>query len=301
MPAYISHAIMGEEVLKKLKSEHILRIPIDFESMKTFSLGADLSNLSKISGYASHNKDTQLFFLTMIDYIKQQNLKENVQIISLLYGHISHYFMDINCHPLIYYNEVGLNNVTLISNHSLVEGYIDSYLCKKILHKDIMKVNSSYFNKGQINYLENVILLNYVYQKVYNDPKIINSYNAIIKVFSLLENVSKSGLFSKSNLEKISGFEKFLSLNQINRLDFINLDNKEWTNPVSGEKYYKSFMQLYEQSIIEALYAINNVNKYLYDGCSCDELLKIFTDLSYDTGMNCSFGHKMQFVRKLNS
>ena len=62
----------------------------------------------------------------------ENNLIENPHIISLLYGHISHYFLDINCHPLIYYIEFGCNQVGFIPPHDLIEGYLSSYLTEKI-------------------------------------------------------------------------------------------------------------------------------------------------------------------------
>ena len=44
--------------------------------------------------------------------------------------------------------------------------------------------------------------------------------------------------------------------------------------------------------------AIEKVNNCLYQDISIDTLDSIFTDLSYDTGVKCSLGKQMSFVRK---
>ena len=63
--------------------------------------------------------------------------------------------------------------------------------------------------------------------------------------------------------------------------------------------YTSFFIELYNQSIEITTNAISEVNRYLYDGNSQDTLNKVFTDLSYDTGVDCSLGTKMKYVRKV--
>lgn len=297
MPAYLTHAIMGETVHKKAFEDKLFRCEVDLPSMTTFSLGADLSGLSKISSYTSHNQDTRAFFLYMIDYIKSHKLIEDSQVLALLYGHMAHYFLDINCHPLVYYNEVGLKNGTKISNHMLVEGFLSYYVCTQIAQRDYMQVKAAFFNQGDLKYEENKKLIESVYTKIYHDPKIIKACQAVLSLFTLLENGTKSGIFTIESLSKLTGFTKFLEINGIQDVELLNLASGRWTNPVSGEIHHESFLELYEKGIIETLEAIKVVNKYLYDGCSREELYKVFTNLSYDTGVDCSLGHQMVHVR----
>lgn len=298
MPAYIAHAIMGSNVYDSLLKEKMFIIPININDIKTFSLGIDLGSLPKGLSYKLNNKNTKEFFISMINYIKENKLLDNNVVMALLYGHMAHCFLDLNCHPLIYYNELGLKNVTSISNHHLVEGYISYYLCQNILKKDFMKVKADYFNQGMINDLESVKMLNYLYQKLYNEPRIIISYNQVIKIFSIIESIIKCGLFRTNDLSILSGFNKFLRENNVTPSELINATNSKWKNPVTGEKHYDSIIDLYYKSIIETLEAINNVNKFLYksDNVCLD---KIFTNISYETGIDCNLGHQMTYVRKL--
>ena len=81
MPNYISHAIMGEEVYKTaIKKESLFKIYVPKEMMRSYSLGADLAVFSKKTIVDPHDFYTKAFFLTMIQYIKNNNLIENNQV-----------------------------------------------------------------------------------------------------------------------------------------------------------------------------------------------------------------------------
>ncbi len=255
---------------------------------------------SKISAYNSHNKDTRAFFINFINYIKEHNLIENSTIIALLYGHVCHYFLDLNCHPLVYYNELGLKHVTKIPNHELIEGYLSSYLCQTRLHQNIMNIKSSFFSKGNLKDINVKELLTDVFSRTYNERNIMISYLKVQKSFALIETMIKNGLFTSKYLLNLSGFEKFLKSNNISREELLNLNKEIWTNPLTGERYFNSIMDLYFKSIEEAINAINVINKYLYDGAPIQELEKVFSNLSFDTGVDCSLGHTMMYTRKNN-
>ena len=299
MPSYISHAIMGEELYHTAIIENLItRIPINKEEVKGYSLGPDPAYLSPIIKKDPQNYRTREFFKYIIQYIKENNLIENSHTLALLYGHIAHYFLDINTHPLIYYIECGCQKVGLISNHNLVEGYLNSYLVNKKLGKNIMEIKPEYFNQIDFKNKETSILLNTIYGKMYGDPRIINTYQMVVNLFSILENILKSGMITYENLIQLSNFKKFIERNNLTLEELTNESNDTYTNPVTGEKHNESFIELYDKSIEMSLDAIEKVNSCLYQDKSIDTLDQIFTDLSYDTGVKCSLGKKMSFVRK---
>jgi len=300
MPAYISHAIMGEQLYNvSCKEKLINRLPINQEEMKGYSLGPDLACLSLTLKKDPHNYNTRGFLIGIIKYIKENTLIENSNVIALLYGHIAHYFLDINTHPLIYYIECGCKQVGTISNHNLVEGYINSYLTNKKLGKNIMDIKPKYFNQIDLTNKEASKLLNTIYGKIYGANNISNTYKKVITLFSILENILKSGIITYDNLIEISQFNTFLERNNLTTTEITNEYNDTYTNPVTGEKHKESFMELYDRSIEMSLYAIEAVNKCLYSSNPISTLDSIFTDLSYDTGVKCSLGKKMSYVRKL--
>ena len=299
MPSYISHAIMGEQLYNELNRDgNIFKTDISKEEVRGYSLGADLAYPSPKLKKDPQNFYTRDFFINIIEYIKENKLTENKHAISLLYGHIAHYFLDINTHPLIYYIEQGCQKVGLISNHDLVEGYLNSYLTNKILGKNIMDIKSNYFNQVELSNKETTKLLNTIYGKIYGDPKIINTYKTVINIFSMIENILKSGGLSAENLIQLSSFKRFLEKNELTKEEITNTSNATYTNPVTGEKHNESFIELYDRSIDMSLDAIKRVNNCLYSSTPISSLDKVFTDLSYDTGVNCSLGKKMTYVRK---
>jgi len=299
MPSYISHAIMGEQLYNESIKENLFsRVNINKDEMKGYSLGPDPSYLSPIIKKDPQNYHTREFFKNTIEYIKENNLIENSHTLALLYGHIAHYFLDINTHPLIYYVEQGCLKVGSISNHNLVEGYINSYLVNKKLGKNIMEIKPKYFNQIDFNNKETSILLNTIYGKMYGDPRIMNTYRMVINLFSMLENILKSGMITYENIIQISNFKKFLERNNLTLEEITNEYNDTYTNPVTGEKHNESFIELYDKSIEMSLDAIEKVNNCLYQDKPIDTLDSIFTDLSYDTGVKCSLGKQMSFVRK---
>ena len=58
-------------------------------------------------------------------------------------------------------------------------------------------------------------------------------------------------------------------------------------------------MELYDKSITETQDAMFRVNGFIYDGNSIDTLNSVFTDLSFDTGVSCSLGKDLKYVRKI--
>lgn len=301
MPAYISHAIMGEQLYdESINQESLFKIPISKDELRGYSIGPDLALTSKKLAYDPQNYHTQEFFLSMIDYIKENKLIENSHILALLYGYIGHYFLDINTHPLIYYIDCGCQKVGMISNHNLIEGYLSSYLAEKVLGKNIMDIKPSYFDQINLKDEEVSKLLNSIYGSIYGDYQIVKTYKKVMDIFSMLESVIKSGLISKEILILISRFNKFLQVNNLTLPEITNEINAIYRNPVTGKEHNDSFIELYDKSIQMSQEAIEEVNKYLYSGSPNTQLSTIFSDLSYDTGVLCSLGKNMSYVRKRN-
>jgi len=299
MPSYISHAIMGNSLYNiSAKSSKLFRIPIKKNELQGYSLGADLSILSPTIKKDPHNYYTQIFFLNMLKYIKENRLMENSEVMSLLYGHIAHYFFDINAHPLIFYLDKGCQKTGPISSHHLIEGYLSSYLSEKILNKDIMDIKHDYFSNINLDEKEIVKLLDTIYGKVYRDSKITRIYKKTLIILKKLESFIKNGTISKKFLITFSKFSEFMYRNKLEYNDLTNETKELYTNPVTGEIHNESFLELYYKSIDMTLDAIIKVNEYLYGNVSLSSLEKVFQDLSYDTGVSCSLGKKLIYVRK---
>lgn len=283
MPSYITHALMADKLYKVgIKNLKIFKTPIDLNKLRSFSLGVDLSTF-RVSNYISHNTNTQAFFLYMITYIKENNLQEDEKIMSLLYGHIAHYFLDVNIHPLVNAIDDNTKNSTMISNHTLIESFYDLYL----LDKNNVKTSSyNLYNKGITNDTGISKMVDYTYEKCYKRKKVFFSYKKIVSLFTIIDKITK-GLLSRDRLYSTSGFNKFLSSNELTKNDLLNNNGREWNNKKTEKKVNKSFDELFDKSISDTLTAIEHVNKYLYGNESLSILTSVFEDLSYDTGEAC--------------
>lgn len=299
MPAYLTHAIMGNTIYNNAKNDdRLFKINIPLPTLKASTLSPDLTKLSK-SNFNSHNKDTDLYFFNMIEYIKENKLYNDLDVMSLLYGNISHYFLDVYTHPLIYYISENCVSLNKLNSHILTEGYISSYMSEKEQHTDYMNLKSNYI--GSLNFanpnLKN--LIRETYYKTYNDLTILKSYKTTFELIKLIEKLTKENRFtSKEKLIKLSKFKEYLEINNLSKEDLTNEQKEYWTNPVTNEKYNESFIELYNKALTKTYEAIYHVNKYLYDTESKYNLYKIFTNLSYDTGVSCSLGKNLIYVKK---
>ena len=299
MPAYLTHAIMGNTIYNNAKSDNkLFKINIPLPTLKASTLSPDLAKLSK-SDFNSHNKDTDLYFFNMIGYIKENKLYNDLDVMSLLYGNISHYFLDVYTHPLIYYISENCVSLNKLNSHILTEGYISSYMSEKEQHTDYMNLKSNYI--GSLNFanpnLKN--LIRETYYKTYNDLTILKSYKTTFELIKLIEKLTKENRFtSKEKLIKLSKFKEYLEINNLSKEDLTNEQKEYWINPVTNEKYNESFIELYNKALTKTYEAIYHVNKYLYDTESKYNLYKIFTNLSYDTGVSCNLGKNLIYVKK---
>ena len=300
MPSYISHAIMGENIYQKIKKDdHLLKVPISKKELQGYSLGIDLSTLSTKLKSNPHNQHTKDFLINIIKYIKENHLQEETHIIALLYGHIAHYYLDTFTHPLIYYIEKGTKRTGLIPNHILIEGYLNSYLAKEILNKDIREIKSDYFSQVDLSNKEVKKIVNNTYGTIYKDHNMIQTYQKTINLFTRIENYIEKVKISKGQLIKLSQFNKYLEKNNLSKEEITNSNHMIYQNPVTGKKHQESFLDLYNKALEETFEAINLVNKYLYDSYQLDTLDNVFQGISYNTGVKCSLGNTMKYVRKL--
>ena len=299
MPAYISHAIMGKNLYDELVNNKLLEIELNTDEIKGYSLGIDLSKFSHHLSSDPHNDSTRDFFLYMINYIKKNNLYQNKHAISLLYGHIAHYFLDINIHPYVNYLTDNTKQYGVISNHHLIEGYINSYLAREIINENRLNINETYFN--QIDLTEESVknLLRDTYRILYKEPNIIIAYKKVMAAFSGIEKAIKLSKIKEKTLVTLSGFKTFMKKNNITESDLINEFHKPYYGMDKKEENL-SLLDMYNKSLVEAIYAIYEVNKILYKDKDRDILNAVFEDISYDTGISCQKTKILTLKRRRN-
>lgn len=254
MPAYVSHSIMAREVYNKINNDNV-----SLEYMLTFSQGGDLCKYSKCRR-DSHNIKQDEFIYNMADYIISNNLIHDKECIGVLYGHICHYVMDDVIHPLI--RKVDRTCKKRKNNHTLIEGYYDSYLSRTHCKKQINEYDNKAIFKGKMN-RKITKMINYVYDITYNTKHVSSYYKLNIFLYKKIKYLYK--LFSLKTLKKYSGFNDFMEDNK--NVDLFNNDNKIRYNDYRKKESCESLDESYERSIKRAIEYINKINNYMEEKC----------------------------------
>ncbi len=228
MPGFVSHTIMARDVYNKLKDKNS-----NIDYLMTYSLGGDLSKYAKCR-YDTHHKDMDKFIYDMADYIKDNKLTNNKEVMGVLYGHICHYMMDRDMHPII--RKISKNSIKNKHNHMLIEMYIDNYLTN-FKRKDYLKEILIFKKNNEIDKM-----INDVYLKTYQTNGLARYYKFNLWLYKMLKRAYL--IFSERFINMISGLKKYLKLNDIT-------------------VYHNDINESYNTSINDAINYIIKINKYL--------------------------------------
>lgn len=288
MPSYITHAIFGRELHQKFNNVN-KNILIDKNYMTKYALGPDLSRFTN-SYEATHMVKTREFLLMMIWYIKENKLINNPQALGKLFGHISHYFLDINIHPLVYYNALGCETVGMISPHTLIESYLDEYFREEKKLNDVRLLKDFKVNE------EDSKVISETYDLIYKEGKIISSMRKSLIILANLELLAMK--LPKELLVKIARFNEFLDVNALTKEEILNSNYGEWLNPMTGKSCYKSMNEMYIDALNQTLEAMVIISNYFDNKVDISNVEKLFQGLSYNTGIDWKLGQDMKYIRK---
>lgn len=273
-------------------------ININNNSMLTFSIGPDAFYFSKYKRYGKimHRKNVLLFFKNYISYIKSNNLVNNKEVLGSLYGFISHYILDKNIHPYVFYKS-GVYNKKDRCTFKYKGGHrnYEMGITKYILEKNGIDSNNYKVDNDIIinNSKEIEDLLNDVFKITYNFDNAgtiyLKSINNVKKVYKYLR-YDKFGI--KKSLYKCSDilFRTNISntsFYKINDID-LNLNNRLWLHPCNKEENNTSVLEIYNNSKIEIINIIDKINDVLFNNKDIDILDKIIGNYSYINGLDCN-------------
>lgn len=323
MPSSMTHAYYAINVYEKLNDKSKNRIKNSLDNLKYYAQGPDsyfFYNLimtkkgKQIRDFGSymHRHNVQDFFVNTIDYIYQNNLKNNHEVMAYLYGFICHLILDSTIHPLVFY-KTGIfnkkNKKTYKYNglHYEMEYFIDIYM---IYQNE--KIEAKYFKLfkyfHKINTLDNDLskLINITLKETFNLDNMSKYYLESMKdlrLFFKYYNYDRFGI--KKLIYQIFDFiapqnirrKKPLSFNikHNQKIHYLNLEKNTWNHPCNiDETYDYSFIELYRISIDKAVNIINQINDIL-DNYNIDKIKKIIPNTSYITGKDCNNKEKMHY------
>lgn len=322
MPSTITHAYFSNEVYDKIGNK--FKKIVNREMLKTFGQGPDvlffyniinLKKGKKIRDFGKYMQkhNTQDFFVNLISYIKDNKYEYKDDIMSLLYGFISHYVLDKTVHPFVIhkagvYKRKNKDTYKYNSLHGEMETYIDYYLISKNENVDPkeFKTYNFCFNIGNFSYELNKTI-NYTFKKTYEIENMAKIYNKSIKQMKIFYKIFrydpigvKRGIYSFLDMIFPRFFLKKepLSYNMRtkNKDNYLNLNRSTWNHPKDiNEKYNYSFDDLYNMALKETLDIIDSVNNVIYNNDNVDKLYDIFPNLSYTSGKDCNTKLKTKY------
>ena len=320
MPATIVHSYFAKDILEILPNS--IADIVDDRRVKMFAQGMDPlmfynlfrpipgKRIRNFSDYFHRNK-TQEYFINLINYIKDNNLINDKDTVSFLIGAICHYVLDSTIHPFIFYktgvfNKKYKNTYKYNNVHAFMEVFLDNDMIAR--REDIkpyhFKLGSFCFDiykfseslKDCIDYtffktfeIKNMGKIYYSSLKQMRNSLVIFRRDPIgVKkfVYKLIDTFTSRKVF---RFEAISYHQP---LND--RHNFLNLNHKLWRNPIIYDlTSNESFLDLYLKSLKIAKVLICASFDYI-NGKNI-ELEKIYTNMSYVTGLNCDVEKEFKY------
>ena len=320
MAGTMTHAYFAVDLYDKLDNKTKNNIKNYKENLKTYSQGHDIfsftfnfiNHKTKNIGSYMHKNNTRNFFKNMIIYIKNNNLQNNYEIMSFLYGQIAHYCLDLTVHPYVTYKsgiycKEKIETLKYKSKHSNLESYIDAYFIneRENIVPNKFKIHKFCFNTKISKELSK--LIDEVYFKTYGFRHISTYIKRGIKNMKFLYMLLRYDphkikkklyiFFDKIKPKKMENFSPIsYAYNLDNNDNNLNLTHKKWCHPrVKDEIYSYSFLDLYKNALALCIDIINDVNDILYNNKSIKNLDNIFLNLSYSSGKDCLDNRKNKY------
>lgn len=314
MPSTVTHYLFTKDVLKCIDKDVQHRIKNSEDIYNLFGNSFDILFFSNPKlGSRAHGYNTNVYFANMINYIRNNNLTNNSDVLAYLYGSICHYVLDSTIHPYVYYytgkyKRNVKETYKYRGQHSYMEYMLDVILYKEKYNKELYKVNISkeIFPKLKFS-LELQNILDYTFKKTFdynNGYKSINRGRRNFK-FAMKYGMSSRFGFRKMLLKAIDALhivkDKKLSYCNfhIKKIDksVLNLEHRKWCYPIDKSvSFHYSFFDLYDVSIEKARRIINSLNEALEKSDSdIKKVLREIGNNSYRTGLNISRKENMRY------
>ncbi len=320
MPATIVHSYFANDVYdilpkgikENISPERLKMFGLSMDSLMFYNLFSILPG-KKVRTFCDyfHENKSQEFFINLINYIKDNNLGNDIDVCSFLIGTICHYELDSTIHPYIYY-KTGLFNkydkTTYKYNnvHVFMETFLDNDMVRRRENINPYKFNIKKFCFDKNNFSEglNNTIANTFYDTfgLKNMDKIY--FKSLKQMESFLMLFRRDPYGVKKNFYKLIDtftsrrmfrFEA-ISYNYplVDRHNFLNEDHKTWRNPcIYRMTSQESFLDLYLKALKETKVLVCASFDYI-NGKEI-ELEKIFTNKSYLTGLDCEDKRELKY------
>ena len=320
MPATVVHAYFAQDLNDILPKE--IKNKLDVDRLKTFGQSTDslmFYNLfsilpgKKIRDFQKyfHTNKTQEFFINLINYIKENDYTEDIDVNSFLVGAICHYVLDSTVHPYIYYktgyfNKNDKSTYKYNNVHTFMETFLDNDMIKRRESINPYKFNISKFSFDTSKFSNELNdTIKYTFKETFDVDNMDKIYYKSLKqmrnsIFIFRQDrygIKKffyklADTFTSKRVFRFEAISYHYPLND--RHNFLNENHKLWRNPCDYSlTSEESFLDLYLKALKLAKVMI--CASFDYINGKDIELEKIFINKSYITGLDCELDKELKY------
>lgn len=314
MPSIYTHSVFAKDVKKNLskeiqelidqKNDYYIMFSQSFDNLYYYNfLNLKKGKHIRDLGSYCHNHKVNKYFMNMIKYIKENNLKNNPEVLCYLFGSINHYISDSTLHPFISYrtgryykNRKETKKYKGI--HTNTEIKIDAYYYNKETGKDYKKFKIYKDFIPKLNYSKQLKdTINYTFKETYNIDNMGNIFNKSYNQSKIIYRVlmyDPTGIktFAYKCVDYLTPFKDRVAISYSLHKDpidekFFNKKHNHWCNPVDMDLISdESWDDVYIKAVKKATKLIEESYKYLYGKIKEEKLAKAIGNNSYTTGID---------------
>ena len=320
MPATVVHAYFAQDLNDILPKE--IKNKLDVNRLKTFGQSTDSlmfynlfsilpgKNIRDFQKYFHTNK-TQEFFINLINYIKENDYTEDIDVNSFLVGTICHYVLDSTVHPYIYYktgyfNKNDKSTYKYNNVHTFMETFLDNDMIKRRESINPYKFNISKFSFDTSKFSNELNdTIKYTFKETFDVDNMDKIYYKSLKqmrnsIFIFRQDrygIKKffyklADTFTSKRVFRFEAISYHYPLND--RHNFLNENHKLWRNPCDYSlTSEESFLDLYLRALKLAKVMI--CASFDYINGKDIELEKVFINKSYITGLDCELDKELKY------
>ena len=320
MPATVVHAYFAQDLNDILPKE--IKNKLDVDRLKTFGQSTDSlmfynlfsilpgKNIRDFQKYFHTNK-TQEFFINLINYIKENDYTEDIDVNSFLVGAICHYVLDSTVHPYIYYktgyfNKNDKSTYKYNNVHTFMETFLDNDMIKRRESINPYKFNISKFSFDTSKFSNELNdTIKYTFKETFDVDNMDKIYYKSLKqmrnsIFIFRQDIygikkffyKLADTFTSKRVFRFEAISYHYPLND--RHNFLNENHKLWRNPCDYSlTSEESFLDLYLKALKLAKVMI--CASFDYINGKDIELEKIFINKSYITGLDCELDKELKY------
>ena len=320
MPATVVHAYFAQDLNDILPKE--IKNKLDVDRLKTFGQSIDslmFYNLfsilpgKKIRDFQKyfHTNKTQEFFINLINYIKENDYTEDIDVNSFLVGAICHYVLDSTVHPYIYYktgyfNKNDKSTYKYNNVHTFMETFLDNDMIKRRESINPYKFNISKFSFDTSKFSNELNdTIKYTFKETFDVDNMDKIYYKSLKqmrnsIFIFRQDrygIKKffyklADTFTSKRVFRFEAISYHYPLND--RHNFLNENHKLWRNPCDYSlTSEESFLDLYLRAL--KLTKVMICASFDYINGKDIELEKVFINKSYITGLDCELDKELKY------